>query len=323
MINLSSSEQNKALPGIRYLFDTASRRLAENSDECHALILIDIDNFADNPQIITKIGTLLSNAVSKNDLLTRYGDDRFAVFTSGFSNRVELEKLISKLLYRINFAQLDEIVSPKSVSGAAMDEERRSAADMFMCAEIAISKAKLGCESGFVIFSKEDEQSIEDDRNDESYRPRRKIQRVLNYAFEAFVKPNDSRLVIKDVLAYIGEEYGFRRIFLVTGDSISGSVISWNGSSVSDISESECLKVLDDVRKSEHVKGKAHIKDNRYSFGMMEGYTLTSVVCYEDDPSDEPRSEAEQSEMRTLAKMFSVYKATVLSSMSAEDELIY
>lgn len=323
MINLSSSEQNKALPGIRYLFDTASRRLAENSDECHALILIDIDNFAENPQIITKIGTLLSNAVSKTDLLTRYGDDRFAVFTSGFSNRVELEKLISKLLYRINFAQLDEIVSPTAVAGAAMDEERSSAADMFMCAEIAISKAKHGSESGFVIFSKEDEQSFEDDRDEESYRPRRRIQRVLNYAFEAFVKPNDSRLVIKDVLAYIGEEYGFRRIFLVTGDSISGSVISWNGSSVSDISESECLRVLDDVRKTEHVKGKAHIKDNRYSFGMMEGYTLTSVVCYEDDPSDEPRSEAEQSEMRTLAKMFSVYKATVLSSMSAEDELIY
>lgn len=317
-----STEQNVTLPGIRYLFDTASRRLADSRDDCHALILIDIDNFADDPQIIAKIGALLSDAVSKTDLLTRYGDDRFAVFTSGFSNRIELEKLISKLLYRISVARLDEMVSPTAVAGAAMDEDRSSAADMFMCAEIAISKAKNGAENGFVIFSKDDEQSFSG-ISEEAERPRRRIQRVLNYAFDAFVKQEDSRIVIKDVLAYIGEEYGFNRIFLATGDSISGPIISWNGSSVPDISDSECLKVLEDVRRSEHIKGKAHIDNNRYSFGMMEGYTLTSVVCYEDDPSAQPRSDAEQSEMRTLAKMFSVYKTTVLSSMTAEDELIY
>lgn len=311
------------LPGIRYLFDTASRRLSENRDDCHALILIDIDNFAEDNAIMRKIGELLSEAISRTDLLTRYGDDRFAVFTSGFSNRVELEKFISKLLYRISVAQLGDIASPTAVAGAAMDEQRSSAAEMFMCAEIAISRAKAEAPSGgYVIFSKEDELSQETEAA-EADRPRRKIQRVLNYAFDAFVKPDDSRIVIKDVLAYIGEEYGFRRIFLATGDSISGSIISWNGNSVSDISDAECLKVLENVRKSEHIKGKAHIDGNRYSFGMMEGYTLTSVICYEDAPDASERSEAEQSEMRTLAKMFSVYKATVLSSMSAEDELIY
>lgn len=311
------------MPGIKYLFDAATRRLSEQKEGCHALILIDIDNFSEKSDVIEKIAGLLNEACSKSDILARYGDDRFAVFTSGFSNRVELEKLISKLLYRINVAQLDENVTQTAVAGAAMDEDRSSAADMFMCAEIAISKAKSDGANGFVIFSKEDENGFGEANSLNKDKPKRKIQRVLNYAFDSFAKADDTKLVIKDVLAYIGEEYGFKRIFLATDNSVSGSVISWNGNNVPDISEAQCLKELEETRKKGYTFGKAHVENNRYTFGMMEGYTLTSVICYEDEMSAPMRSKEEQSEMRTLAKMFSVYKIRVLSSMAAEDELIY
>ncbi len=323
MADVRFDEKGIALPDIKYVFDALTRRLSENNEASCALILIDAENSSASPEVMNSVVTLLSEACSKNDLLGYLGGDRFSVLTSGFSNSVELEKLVSKLIYRINISEFSGGIRPHAIAGAATDSDSTNVSELFRFAEIALVKAE-GSSTGYATFSRDflfDEKN--DDEDDDSYKkPKRKIQRILNYAFDAFSKSDAMGVTTKDVLAFIGEEYGFERVYIVNGNDAVGSVIGWSASSAEIIDDEKCLSFV--YSKYKEFSAGGYCFDNGiYCIGMNQGFAVMGALCFEDKEGTLERSDAEVSELKTLAKMFSVYRLRSLSSMAAEDELIY
>lgn len=320
MTSSSFEAKKSALPSIKYILDMLSRRLADSKEENHALILIETDNQSISESTLEKMAVELVAACSKKDIVSTFGDDRFAVVTSGFSNTVELEKFISKLLYRISLADNGEDTQVTVRAGAAVNENTSSVQDIVRCAELALIKAKSENNS-FSVLSYAEGVQQETEQTAEG-RPQRKIQRVLNFAFDAFSKSEDNSTVVKDVIAYISEEYGFIRAFAASLESGLTSAIQWNGNSVAELSDSEISAICARALSGSSPNGVAY-EDKRYIIPLKTGIAGAGVLCFEDNPERSKRSDDEISELKTLSKMFSVYKTRLYGSMSAEDELIY
>lgn len=322
MADVRWDEKGIVLPDVKYVFDDLARRLSENGEASCALILIDVDNLVGSPEIMNSVAVSLSEACSKNDLLGFFGGVRFGVLTGGFSNSVELEKLVSKLIYRINISEFSGGIRPRAVAGVATDSDSTNASEIFRFAEIALVKAEERS-TGYAIFSKDFLLNEINDKAYDSYRkPKRKIQRILNYAFDAFSKSDAMGIMTKDVLAFIGEEYGFERVCIVNGNDAVGSVIGWSASHAETIDDEKCLEFV--YSKYKELSTDGYCFDNgKYCLEMNQGFTVSGAICFEDKAGAQERDETELSELKTLAKMFSVYRLRSLSSMASEDELIY
>lgn len=320
MPSASFEIKKSALPSIKYVLDMLSRRLADSKEDSHALILIEIDSRATTPDILEKMAIELVAACSKKDIVGSFGEDRFAVLTSGFSNGVELEKLISKLIYRLSIA--DRSIGSDTIirAGASINENTVSVQDMVRLAELALIKAK-NEEKSFAVLSNAEDTITEQEVASEGA-PQRKIQRVLNFSFDKFSKAEDSRFAIKDVIACICEEYGFSRAFVSSYESELVRAVQWNGSNVGEFFDNDIASISSRVL-SGNTQSAIVCEKNRYAVPVKSGVAGAGVLCFEDLEGSPERSEAELSELKTLSKMFSVYSVRLFSSMSAEDELIY
>ena len=324
------------LPDIKTVFETASRRFSENKAMNHALILIDIggltipsdgempDNMSFHEimgDVFSSIAKLVIGACGKHDLVGMAGVDRFAVITSGFANRVELEKLISKIIYRIRVADFAEGIRPTAEAGAAILENNSlSAPELFKAAELALFKVKENADDDYAIYEHIPEEQI--DRADLSDNICR-IQKVMNYAFGKFSSEEETGAAVKDVLAKIGEIYELDRIYVVTTSSLFSGVIQWNSRDTLPVTQAQCNELFTDEAVKCYSRGECYTRQGGISAGLFQGFALVGAVCFERRDGDISQEGSLMSEINTIAKMLSVYQVTLLRRLSAEDELLY
>ncbi len=327
------------LPDVKSVFASASRRFAENKNMSHALVLLDIGGLSVPAQEDVPEGTdvslyaseahdavarLISAGCGKRDIFGEVSADRFAIITSGFANRVELEKFISRIIYRIKVASLENGSHLTVEVGAAiLDSARMSAAELFKAAELALFNVKNNSDDSYEIFDRRlDAAKVE--------RPRESVgvsrmQKVLDYAFDAFSSEETTGFAAKDVLANMGRLYGLNRIFITSVASTGGILTQWNDSEAPAATEDDCLELMSDRNVKQYNSNGFIITDSRIAVGLFQGFALVGAACFERTVRSEPLGSDKTlvSEIITFAKLISVYAVKLLISTAKRDEVIY
>lgn len=322
------------LPDVKTVFDAASRRFADNKNTSHALILLDIGGLSFEPasedgggnelmgEVMSSVARLIIGACGKRDIVGAAGIDRFAVITSGFANRVELEKLISKIIYRIRVSDLPGGMTASAEAGAAiLESNKMSVSELFKAAELALFKVKDSADDGFAIF----ERSIATDQHagHDKQKNISRIQRALDYTFDAFASDGEQGHAIKDVLAHIGEIYELDRIYIVSAHAAFSNIVQWLGLDAHPVTGAECSWLLHPEQTKLYAEGKCYFGPSSVAMGLFQGFALIGVVCFESYTHPLEEDKEYFSELKTIAKLLSVYQANLLKSSGAEDELLY
>lgn len=325
------------LPDVKTMFDSAARRFSDNKGMRHALILVDIGGISFEPadsedsnetgygligEIMSSVAKQILGACGKRDIVGVTGIDRFAVITSGFANRVELEKLISKILYRIRVADFPGGIQLSAEAGAAILENNiASVSELFKAAELALFKVKERSDDDFAIFEDDidvDQREKSNPQNDAS-----RIQKALDHAFDAFSSEDTPGQAIKNVLSHLGELYDLDRIFIVGAHSDFSNIVQWLGLDAHPVTGAECAWLFDPEQVKLYNAGKCYVGPSSVSMGLFQGFALIGVVCFESYTHFLDDDKEYFSELKTIAKMLSVYQANLVKSSGAEDEILY
>lgn len=325
------------LPDTKTVIETAARRIAENKGMSHALILVDIggislpsqDELPDGVDYYDMMGDALAlvarvivGACGKRDIVGVAGVDRFAVFTSGFANRIELEKLISKIVYRVRAADFADGVRPTAEAGAAVLENKMTVSELFKAAELALFKVKENSSgNGFAIYESEEES--EGGVSDKEQKGVSRMQQALDYSFDKFSSGEESSAVVKDVLAFLGQLYELDRIYIVTASTALNGMIQWNSRDTDAAAQAQRAELFTQEKTKLYSEGKCFAQGGTVSAGLFQGFALVGAVCFENFKISIASDERLVTELVTLSKMFSVYQVNLIKNISTEDELLY
>lgn len=94
----------------------------KNNKKIKLIIVIDVDNFKNindtyghltGDRVITELTKRLTRALSKHDLLSRWGGDEFVIYIHNLSDKSEIEQIVKRIY--------DEVEQPFEVNGVLLD----------------------------------------------------------------------------------------------------------------------------------------------------------------------------------------------------------
>jgi diguanylate cyclase (GGDEF)-like protein len=209
------------LPNRRSLFDDA-KKIFSNSLEKAALLFIDMDNFKYindtmghefGDELIKQVSERISLDLDSKSTLYRLGGDEFILLRLGTKDKLEVEKVISDILYSFSeefCVKNSALHITFSIGVALFPDHGRDIEELIKSADIAMYKAKENGKNKFIIYEKS---------MDEAFNERMNLEKHLHTAmdkdeFELYYQPqldlkNNKISGLEALLRWKNPELGF------------------------------------------------------------------------------------------------------------------
>ena len=124
-----------------------ARKLSENNNETHALVLIDIDSFkavndtyghSKGDEVLKEFSDELKRKVRKTDILGRWGGDEFVLLLCNIGNADNLHAKLKEMLAEMNL----NFGITQSIGAAIYPGHAQSFKELFIKADTSLYKAK-------------------------------------------------------------------------------------------------------------------------------------------------------------------------------------
>lgn len=132
----------------RVFIEEVDKKIKEDRNQCHALLILDIDDFKHindsfghlkGDEIILLIARELLQVFNKDDFIGRFGGDEFIVYIHEVKDQ---QVLIDKLDHLVNFGKKQEISWTNSVGIAIYPKDATTVDGLMSCADEALYEAK-------------------------------------------------------------------------------------------------------------------------------------------------------------------------------------
>lgn len=206
-------------------------RLEESaSDERHALLLIDVDNFKEindrlghlyGDLVLTQLANGLKKLFRSEDVIGRIGGDEFFVFLSNCDKGPELELRAGQICetFRKTFQEKQDVVRiSASVGIACWPQDGDNFYALYQNADSALYTAKQHGKDTFSFFDGRAQPIYENTRTEIDNRGRLQKNFESNlpeYVFKLLYEEQDVSRGIRLVLKLMGEHFGYSRAYIV------------------------------------------------------------------------------------------------------------
>ncbi|MEG1985197.1 MAG: diguanylate cyclase [Oscillospiraceae bacterium] len=211
----------------------SNKVLSECPNGCHALIVLDIDNFkgindtlghAFGDLVLIEVCSKLKTAFRNNDIVGRMGGDEFAVFMKNVPDTSSVLKKATELsaaFRQTYFGEKEDYKISCSIGIFIIEANQDTFETIYRKADAALYQAKRNGKDQFVIYQEKDAASypIEFARtNDEELQNLKVSNNMEAYIFELMYTSKDFNISINMALAAIGQQYHVSRVSIFEND---------------------------------------------------------------------------------------------------------
>ncbi|MEG0252332.1 MAG: diguanylate cyclase [Christensenellaceae bacterium] len=241
----------------------AKKILGENPSGCHALIVLDIDNFkgindtlghAFGDVVLIEISAKLKTVFRGADIVGRMGGDEFAILMKNVSDTSHVLKKAAELsgIFRQTYAGEKGNYKISCSMGIIMTENNGDTFEtLYRKADAALYKAKQDGKDRFVLYQESDAQNypIESTRtDDEELQDLRAYHNTEEYIFELMYASDDFDASINRTLAAIGQQYRVSRVYIFENDEsgrYTSNIYEWCSDGIAPkINDLQNLKIV-------------------------------------------------------------------------------
>lgn len=212
-------------------FETlASRALDTCTNDNHAIIIVDLDNFKavnDNlghqfgDMVLTEVGAKLRSFFRMNDYVGRIGGDEFMIFMRNVSSLdilIKKAETILKELDRIYQGSLHQYRITASIGIATYPQDGNTFTDLYNYADIALYDAKNRGKNGYVFYDKTLSKGTMENTMPYDVAARALSQhfdgKIVSQAFNLLFETKDFDISMNSVLQLLGIRFGISRAYI-------------------------------------------------------------------------------------------------------------
>ncbi len=326
-------------------------KLRRYSDDRHALMIIDIDNFKSindklghlyGDIVLTQLADLLKPLFRSDDVVGRVGGDEFFIFLKNYKSTELLTSKVAEIcrLFRKTYTEGNASVNISASVGIAMCPEHGSEFDeIYKAADTALYVSKANGKDQFAFFDGQtgtgnayQATRTEIDMLDgvqKSFKDNR-----IEYIFKLLYGSDDKRAAVSSVLRLIAEQYGMSRVNIYEMDyrrEFVSCTFEWCADGFEATIESQQNIpnewfdfIRDEFSKSGgmFIKKTAELpadfwKANIYFAIADNNYVVGSITFQECVKDDITLSQADFAEINTMCQVLSTF---ILKERAAERE---
>ena len=170
---LANTDTLTDLPNRSNFINNINHIITKENNDCFAIIFFDIDYFKsinDNygheigDMILKRFSTTIANAISPQDVLSRFGGDEFVLLLKNIKHRTDAVNFVKALNYELDTSyRIDdnEIFVSTSIGASTYPHDGNNAKELLKNADIAMYAAKQSGRNCHQFFSIENSKKLE------------------------------------------------------------------------------------------------------------------------------------------------------------------